>query len=378
MRPHSKRRSRSATGLDLNSASSTRILRGLVTSNASAPGLQRLLPRRPTIVESLGLVLVGLVVVWLAVNLDKTPTLWAEVALVGITNGCIYALVALGYSLVYGILELINFAHGDVFMLGGMFSITVGTSFGLRAGAADLWPLVIVCLVVSMACCAVINAAIEFVAYRPLRHATRLAPLITAIGMSFIIEDVGLIWKGPSYVTFPNVLPSTNLFSIGSVGVPWTTPIVVVLTVPVLLILLWLVQRTKQGKAMRATAQDMEASAIMGINVNRTISFTFLIAGALAGAAGLVYAVAETTVRYDQGFTLGLIAFTAAVFGGIGNLPGAVLGALLIGLIQAFNEGLTWHAPGSDWTESIVFTILIMILVFRPEGLLGERTPEGG
>jgi branched-chain amino acid transport system permease protein len=349
-----------------------------VTTDASVPALRRLVRRRPTIVEFLALTLVALVVIWLAINLVKTPSLWCEVGLIGITNGCIYALVALGYSLVYGILELINFAHGDVFMLGGMFAITFGTAFGLKEGAADLWPLVIVCLLISMLLCAVINAAIEFVAYRPLRNAPRLAPLITAIGMSFIIEDVGLIWKGPEYVNFPNVLPITNLFSIGSIGVPWTTPIVVLLTVPVLVVLLWLVQRTKQGKAMRATAQDMEASAIMGIDVNRTISFTFLIAGALAGAAGLVYAVAETTVRYDQGFTLGLIAFTAAVLGGIGNLPGAVLGALLIGLIQAFNEGLTWHAPGSDWTSSLVFTILIMILVFRPEGLLGERTPEGG
>ena len=132
---------------------------------------------------------------------------------------------------------------------------------------------------------------------------------------------------------------------------------------------------------MRATAQDMDASAIMGIDVNRTISFTFLLAGALAGAAGLIYDISPSaggTIRYDQGFTLGLIAFTAAVLGGIGNLPGAVLGALLIGLLQGWNEGLNWHAPGSDWTESIVFTILILILVFRPEGLLGERTPEGG
>ena len=326
----------------------------------------------------MGLSLVGLLFVWLAINLDRTPSLFFEATLIGITNGCIYALVALGYSLVYGILELINFAHGDVFMLGAMFAITLASAVGLRDGAADLWPLVIVCLIFAMACCAVINAGIEFIAYRPLRHAPRLAPLITAIGMSFIIEDVGLIWKGPDYVNFPTVLPNSNLFSIGSVGVPWTTPIVVLLTVPVLVVLLWLVQRTKQGKAMRATAQDMDASAIMGIDVNRTISFTFLIAGALAGAAGLVYDVAEQTVRYDQGFTLGLIAFTAAVFGGIGNLPGAVLGALLIGLIQAYNEALTWHAPGSDWTESIVFTILILILVFRPEGLLGERTPEGG
>jgi len=136
--------------------------------------------------------------------------------------------------------------------------------------------------------------------------------------------------------------------------------------------------QTRQGKAMRATAQDMDASAMMGINVNRTISFTFLIAGALAGAAGVCYSLYVTTVRFDQGFQLGLIAFTAAVLGGIGNLPGAVLGALLIGLIQAWNEGLPWHMPGSDWTESIVFSILILILVFRPEGLLGERTPEGG
>jgi branched-chain amino acid transport system permease protein len=141
---------------------------------------------------------------------------------------------------------------------------------------------------------------------------------------------------------------------------------------------MYLVQSTKQGKAMRATAQDTDAAAIMGINVNRTISFTFLLAGSLAGSAGLVFALTQTDVRFDQGFTLGLIAFTSAVLGGIGNLPGAVLGAILIGLIQAFNEALTWHAPGSTWTESIVFTILILILVFRPEGLLGERTPEGG
>jgi branched-chain amino acid transport system permease protein len=229
-----------------------------------------------------------------------------------------------------------------------------------------------------MASCGAINAAIEFVAYRPLRGAPRLAPLITAIGMSFIVEDVGLIWKGPNYVTAPDVFPKSKVFSIWGIDYRWNKLIVILITVPVLLVLLWLVQRTRQGKAMRATAQDMDASAIMGINVNRTISFTFLIAGSLAGAAGLLYALYVTTVRFDQGFQLGLIAFTSAVLGGIGNLPGAVLGAVVIGLIQAFNEGLGWHAPGSDWTQSIVFSILILILVFRPEGLLGERTPEGG
>jgi branched-chain amino acid transport system permease protein len=239
-------------------------------------------------------------------------------------------------------------------------------------------PIIFAVLVLSMLSCGLLNAAIEFVAYRPLRNAPRLAPLITAIGMSFIIEDVGLAWKGPNYVPAPGVFPTSRVFSIGGVTYEWNKMIVVGITVPVLLGLVYLVQKTRQGKAMRATAQDKDASAMMGINVNRTISFTFLIAGGLAGAAGLLYAYYVTTVRFDQGFQLGLFAFTAAVLGGIGNLPGAVLGAILIGLIQSFNEGLNWHAPGSDWTEAIVFAILILILVFRPEGLLGEQTPEGG
>src|SRR5215218_9148518 len=229
-----------------------------------------------------------------------------------------------------------------------------------------------------MAFCGVLNASIERVAYRPLRHAPRLAPLITAIGMSFILQNVALAWKGPNYIEVVDVLPNSKVFSIAGVDYQWDKLIVVLITLPVLLVLMWLVQYTRQGKAMRATAQDKDAAAMMGIDVNRTISFTFLIAGGLAGAAGVIFAFYYTTVRFDNGFTLGLIAFTAAVLGGIGNLPGAVLGAVLIGLIQAFNEGLGWHTPGSDWTQSIVFSILILILVFRPEGLLGEQTPEGG
>jgi branched-chain amino acid transport system permease protein len=349
-----------------------------VAAEASTPLATRLAARRPSIVSLVGLALVALVVVWLIVNLFKTPADFAQNTLIGLTNGSIYALIALGYTLVYGILELINFAHGDVFMLGGMFAVTFGSAFDLHTGQTGLWLLVVVVLLLCMVCCAAINATIEFVAYRPLRNAPRLAPLITAIGVSFILEDIGLIWKGPSYVNFPDILPSSNIVTVGGVQIGWQTPIVIMITLPVLLVLLHLVRNTKQGKAMRATAQDMDASAIMGINVNRTISFTFLLAGGLAGAAGLVYALAEGSVRFDQGFQLGLIAFTAAVFGGIGNLPGAVLGAVLIGLIQAYNEGLSWHAPGSNWTESIVFTILILILVFRPQGLLGEQTPEGG
>jgi branched-chain amino acid transport system permease protein len=329
--------------------------------------------------------LVGMVVVLgaaalLLKNLAESPSRFIEVTLIGLTTGCVYALVALGYTLVYGILELINFAHGDVFMLGGMFTITISTHlFSLHTGQGfAIVPIVFATLLLTMLACGLLNATIEFIAYRPLRNAPRLAPLITAIGVSFIIEDVGLFFWGPNYVTAPDVFPHTKVFSFHGVDYGWNKLIVVAITIPVLLGLLYLVQQTRQGKAMRATAQDKEAAAIMGINVNRTISFTFLIAGALAGAAGLCYSLYVTTVRFDQGFQLGLIAFTAAVLGGIGNLPGAVLGAVLIGLIQTWNEGLPWHMPGSDWTQSIVFSILILILVFRPEGLLGERTPEGG
>src|SRR5215203_40963 len=328
--------------------------------------LPRTRRKMPVSVTSLvGLVLVGLLVVWLIYKFVQQPSDFVEIFLIGLTTGCIYALVALGYTLVYGILELINFAHGDVFMLGGMVSATVLASwFGVASGDTGVmvWLAVFGTLIVSMAFCGVLNASIEFVAYKPLRGAPRLAPLITAIGMSFILQNVALAWKGPNYIEVVDVLPHSKVFSIGGVDYQWNKLIVVLITLPVLLVLVWLVERTRQGKAMRATAQDRDAAAMMGIHVNRTISFTFLIAGALAGAAGLLYALYVTNIRYDQGFQLGLIAFTAAVLGAIG-----------IGLIQAYNEGLSWHAPGSDWTQSIVFGILILILVFRPEGLLGER-----
>ena len=331
-----------------------------------------------------GLGLVGLVLVWLAVNLVQDPDGFFRVMSIGITNGALYALVALGYTLVYGILELINFAHGDVFMLGGMFAATVILDmFALSEdpSTGSLIAAILVALAVAMLACGLINVTVEAIAYRPLRRAPRLAALITAIGMSFILQDVGLIWKGSETVALPKAFPDGKIFTIGTcpdcVTYTWDRLFVLVITVPVLLALVWLVRYTRQGKAMRATAQDREAAAMMGINVNRTISFTFLIAGGLAGAAGVVFAFYFTTVRFDTGFTLGLIAFTAAVLGGIGNLPGAVLGAVIIGLIQAFNEGLSWMAPGPSWTQSIVFGILILTLVFRPQGILGEQVPEG-
>jgi branched-chain amino acid transport system permease protein len=335
---------------------------------------------RPAAVPVVGAVLVLAFVAWVVVNIAKSPAASVNVLLIGITVGCVYALVALGYTLVYGILELINFAHGDVFMLGGMLSFTFAVDvfhLGPNSHGIGLWLLVVLTLLLSMLCCAIINATVERIAYRPLRGRPRLAPLITAIGASFILQNIALYFWGPNFISVPNILPHTNVISVGGVTYQWNKLIVVLITGPVLVALVWLVQRTKQGKAMRATAQDQDAAAMMGINVNRTITFTFLIAGALAGAAGLLYALYVTNVRFDQGFQLGLIAFTAAVLGGIGNLPGAVLGGLLIGLVQAMNEGFPWHAPGSDWTQSIVFSILIIILVLRPEGLLGERTPEG-
>jgi branched-chain amino acid transport system permease protein len=251
-----------------------------------------------------------------------------------------------------------------------VFHLDTSTSaLGIVAGVALV-------LVMIMVFGAVVNATIEFLAYRRLRSAPRLSALITAVGMSFIVQNISLALYGERAIDVPDLLPRTVAFSIGGVNAQWDKMGVVLITIPVLIGLTWLVRSTRQGKAMRATAQDPDAAAMMGVNVNRTISFTFLLAGALAGAGGLLFLL-EFNMRYDTGFELGLIAFTAAVLGGIGNLTGAVLGGVLIGLIQAFNEGLSWAAPGSDWTRSIVFAILIAILVFRPEGILGERTPEG-
>jgi len=328
-------------------------------------------------------VVVALFGVWIVGNILSAPEQFVSVLLLGITLGAIYALVALGYTLVYGIIELINFAHGDVFMLGTMVTITVASGW-LGLDGSQAWyvtiPLVLVTLAAAMAFCGGLNVAIERIAYRPLRIAPKLAPLITAIGMSFLLQNVGAaIWgfnERPLTSTGESIFPANTLFSVGGVPYRAKSLIVVLITIPVLLALVYLVRNTKPGKAMRAVAQDMDASRMMGIDVDRTIAFTFALGGALAGAAGLLFVMFQTSTRFDLGFQLGLYAFTAAVLGGIGNLTGAALGALVIGLIQAFNEGLSWHTPGSDWTESIIFAILILVLVFRPQGLLGEATAD--
>jgi branched-chain amino acid transport system permease protein len=342
----------------------------------AAATLQRV--RGSSLIDAIGLLILSGFVIWLAAKFVEDPTRFLNVAVIGATNGAIYGLVALGYTLVYGILQLINFAHGDVFALSGLVASTLIVSvFELDAETGVF--LVVVGLLATLAITiplfATINATIERVAYKPLRAAPRLAALITAVGVSFIVQNVSLAIYGVDFESVPNFIPRTAAIEIGDVAIQWNKIAIFLIVIPVLLVLTWFVRSTRQGKGMRAVAQDTEAAAMMGIDVNRTISVTFILAGSLAAVAGLVYLL-QFNIRYDTGFELGLIAFTAAVLGGIGNLTGAVLGAMMIGMVQAFNEGLD-GTPGSDWTRSIVFGILIAVLVFRPQGILGEQTPEG-
>jgi branched-chain amino acid transport system permease protein len=295
----------------------------------------------------------------------------------GISNGAIWALVAIGYTLVYGIVELINFAHGEVFMLGSFISASFFVTLGLHEGSSAfvLFFGLLLTLVVAMVGSGSINALIERVAYRPLRSAPKLAPLITAVGFSFILQNVGLLWKGGSQQGIPDLINAQHtLVTIFGVTIANSDALSVAVTIPLLMVMTTFIARSRLGKAMRATAQDPEAARLMGINVDTTISLTFLLGGMLAGAAGLIYALYQTTIWYFQGFTGGLIAFTAAVMGGIGNLRGAVLGGVIIGCIQQISD----NRIGSAWTPAVVFGYLILIMVFKPSGLLGEQTREAG
>jgi branched-chain amino acid transport system permease protein len=309
-------------------------------------------------------------------------TLLLQELVVGLSTGAIYALIALGYTMVYGIIELINFAHGDVFMIGSLISIAIFGVFGINAASQPqglaLVGLMLVACLGSMLFCALLGVVIERIAYRPLRNAPRLAPLITAIGVSLILEDIGKLWKGVSNVSFPQIFPS-NTYYIGDVSISSVNILVFVVAVVLMIALQLFVSRTRTGRAMRAVAQDREAAALMGVNVDRIISITFFIGSGLAGAAGFIYGLQYGSTIFSIGLYLGLIAFTAAVLGGIGNLVGAMLGGILIGLIEAFAtlipSSILPHG-GAPWHDAIIFAVLILILVFRPSGLLGQQTPE--
>ena len=295
----------------------------------------------------------------------------------GLSNGAIWALIAIGYTLVYGIIELINFAHGDLFMIGSFVAFGMIGSVGLTIASAGLGLFLglLLILVISMIACGTLNVMIERVAYRPLRDAPRLAPLITAVGFSFILQNVGLLWLGGSHTSVPDLISSQKeLFSIAGVNVNNGDMLAAVVTIPLVIVLVNFISRSRIGRAMRATAQDPQAARLMGINVDTTISFTFLLGGLMAGAAGLIYALYQTDVWFFSGFIAGLLSFTAAVMGGIGNLKGAVLGGLIIGVIQQISD----NRIGTEWTAAIVFAYLVLILVFRPQGLLGEQTREAG
>jgi branched-chain amino acid transport system permease protein len=295
----------------------------------------------------------------------------------GISNGAIWALVAIGYTLVYGIVELINFAHGEVFMIGSFVAAGFVGTIGLAedTGTGVLIIGLVVALPVAMLASGMLNTMIERVAYRPLRSAPKLAPLITAVGFSFILQNVGLLWRGGSQEGIPDLIRSQReLVTISGVEITNGDLLAVAVTVPLLIAMTTFIGQSRLGKAMRATAQDPDAARLMGINVDTTISLTFLIGGMLAGSAGLIYALYQTTIWYFQGFTAGLVAFTAAVMGGIGNIRGAVLGGFIIGFIQQMSD----NRIGAEWTPAIVFVYLILIMVFKPSGLLGEETREAG
>jgi branched-chain amino acid transport system permease protein len=304
---------------------------------------------------------------------------FVQTIIIGLSNGLIYALVALGYTLVYGIIELINFAHGDVFMLGSMLALTMFMAVGLTSETPLFLAiaLILAILGITMAITATLNVSIERFAYRPLRNAPKLAPLISAIGMSFVLQNLGLLWKGPAVQGFENVIPNVNVLTtvLGldtGISITYKQLFVAVVTIPLLVGLTWFVKSTRQGKAMRATAQDPNAAGLMGINVDRTIALTFVLGGALAGAAGVVQILFNNATVYTLGFRFGLNAFTSAVLGGIGNLTGAVLGGIVLGLVNAFSD----RYLSAQWTNAIVFGVLIGILVFRPTGLLGQQLAD--
>jgi branched-chain amino acid transport system permease protein len=292
-----------------------------------------------------------------------------------LTLGAIYALVALGYTMVYGIIELINFAHGDVFMVGSFVALYFMSGPLGQTGPVEnpalLAALLLATFVVAMTVMGLINVTIERFAYRPLRHAPRLAPLITAIGVSLILQNVVQLIVGTGDRPVAQVFPNAHISVLGA-DIRVLSLFIFVVSLALMYGLQLFVSRTRLGRAMRATAQDQTAAQLMGVDLNTTIAMTFLIGGALAGAAGVFHSQYFGFVRFDLGFNAGLKAFTAAVLGGIGNLTGAALGGFLIAFIEVFSQAV----GQARWSQAIVFVVLIVVLVFRPAGILGQQIGE--
>jgi branched-chain amino acid transport system permease protein len=326
--------------------------------------------------QILGYVVLAIAAFAVVVAFIDGPQTFTQVLVIGLSNGALYALIALGYTMVYGIIELINFAHGDLVMIGSVFAaIVLEERLGQTTSSPEGWFWLAVVGVLCMAFCGMFNATIEKLAYRRLRNAPKLAPLITAVGVSFILQNIGILTNGSAPHSRSSVLPQGSI-SIGSIEIRIKYIVVIAVTIPLLLVMTWIVQKTRVGKAMRATAQDRDASLLMGINVDKMISYVFILGGALAGAAGTLLVQVNSQTRYDAGFRLGLIAFTAAVLGGVGNLLGAVIGGVLIGVIQSLNDSGLGFFPGQKWTQTVLFGILILMIIFRPGGIFGKHQQE--
>jgi branched-chain amino acid transport system permease protein len=297
-----------------------------------------------------------------------------------LTLGAIYALIAIGYTMVYGIIELINFAHGDVFMVGTFLSLIFLTQLGFTSTISDpalLTAVLVADFVFTMVILGIIGVLIERIAYRPLRNAPRLAPLITAIGVSFILQNAvqgvpPYFGFGPFQTNSPQVFPTTWTITIGDTTLPVLSLFIIAVAIAMMVALQLFVGRTRIGRSMRSTALDREAAALMGVNINRTIAITFLIGSALAGAAGVTYGLQYGVTYAQVGFNAGLKAFTAAVLGGIGNTVGAAIGGFMIGFIEVGAA----VAGVNSWGPAIVFMVLVIVLVFKPSGLLGQQTGD--
>jgi branched-chain amino acid transport system permease protein len=295
----------------------------------------------------------------------------------GLVLGSIYALVALGYTMVYGIMGLINFAHGEVVMIGAMVALT--TIKALLNSGLPIFIIMLIALVAAAAVCMAVGFTIERIAYRPLRKAPKLAPLITAIGVSIVLQNLAMLVWGRNYHAFPPILPSSEIEIFGATI---TTLQIAIIFIAALMMtgLIILIHKTRLGRAMRATSENPAIAQLMGVNINQVISLTFIIGSALAAVAGLMVSANYSIAHYYMGFMLGLKAFTAAVLGGIGNIAGAVLGGILLGIIESLGAGyigdLTGGFLGSHYQDIFAFFVLIGVLIFRPSGLIGEKVSE--